>query len=111
MVQSKLRRTNTKQKMKAMGNNTKPAVEWIGKKEGTRQVILKFNENKIITIHRINGEKVRFIDLTRVGTIELQVAVTAGYQSAYYILIRLAREYDLVCIYIEIMVFTKTWVI
>ncbi len=73
------------------------AQEWIGKREGLRAVQIQFKKsNKSINIKLESGSSgraVRCIDLREISTIELLASTNRAQD---YLLIKVAKEYDLV---------------
>lgn len=71
-------------------------TEWIGPKEGTRDVLIQFmSDRKQLSISLLNKQCLRSIDLKHVQNVEVQVS-TGGH--LHYILVRIKREYDIVSI-------------
>ncbi|XP_064475298.1 dual oxidase 2-like [Ornithodoros turicata] len=70
------------------------AREWVGKKQGFRQVYLRFEEaKKRIAVVRVGGTALRRIDTKNVPSVTIQVASS---KKRHYFLLRVPREYDLV---------------
>ncbi|XP_035207728.1 dual oxidase 2-like isoform X3 [Stegodyphus dumicola] len=90
----RLRQSVRQQRKVYSDENSCLATEWIGKSEGTRDVIIHFmQERKQMSITLLNKQVLRVIDLKHVQSVEFQVSAGSNLD---YVLVRIAREYDLV---------------
>ncbi|GBM06687.1 Dual oxidase 2 [Araneus ventricosus] len=91
---SNLRQSVKQQRRNFSDENSCIGTEWIGRKEGTRDVIINFlADRKILTICLLNKQMLRSIDLKHVQVVEVHVS-TGGH--LHYVLVRISREYDIV---------------
>ncbi|XP_071039639.1 dual oxidase 2 [Parasteatoda tepidariorum] len=82
------------QKKVQSDENSLIVTEWIGKREGLKDIIIRFiPEKKQVTISLLNKEILRSIDFKYVQSVEIHVS-TGGH--LHYVLMRISREYDLV---------------
>ncbi|KAG8180699.1 hypothetical protein JTE90_005796 [Oedothorax gibbosus] len=93
-VNSRLRESVKQQRKNFSDDNIYIVTEWISKREGTRDVLAHFiEEKKLITISLLNKQVLRSIDLKHVQAVEIHVSTGS---KGHYTLVRIAREYDVV---------------
>ncbi|XP_076336211.1 dual oxidase 2-like isoform X3 [Tachypleus tridentatus] len=87
-----LKRMNA-EKRKDLCDNSVVAIEWVSHEEGFRCVIVNLcAELKNIKVSLLTGETVRYIDLSRIHTLEVLVSTFGEHDK---LLIRVSRHYDL----------------
>ncbi|GFT66944.1 hypothetical protein NPIL_295941 [Nephila pilipes] len=91
---SNLRHSVKQQRKNYSDEYSNIATEWMGKKEGTRDVIINFMaDKKLLTINQLNKQMLRSIDLKHVQVVEVHVS-TGG--NLHYVVVRISREYDII---------------
>ncbi|CAL1297933.1 unnamed protein product [Larinioides sclopetarius] len=91
---SNLRQSVKQQRRNFSDENSCIGTEWMGKTEGTRDVIINFlADRKLLTICLLNKQMLRSIDLKHVQVVEVHVS-TGGH--LHYVLVRISREYDII---------------